>query len=100
MNFFVSRILAASLTEDVVRPLRQLIETQYKVRKGVEGIVDKTTKNLQDWRTAESKAKKTCYHNTKENEKIQDMLCDARLGRGKQFTEKEIIKVINCFMII
>lgn len=56
-------------------------------------MVDKTTKNLHDWRAAESKAKKQCYGNCRENEKIQDMMLEARLGRGKTLTDKETIKV-------
>lgn len=83
----------------MVRPLRQLIETQHKIRKGVESMVDKTTKNLHDWRAAESKAKKQGYSNCRENEKIQDMMLEARLGRGKTLTDKETIKVrkLNVF---
>ncbi|XP_037795203.1 nostrin-like isoform X1 [Penaeus monodon] len=85
--------IASAITDDVVRPLRQLIETQHKIRKGVESMVDKTTKNLHDWRAAESKSKKQCYGNCRENEKIQDMMLEARLGRGKTLSEKEALKV-------
>ncbi|XP_047499180.1 uncharacterized protein LOC125045783 isoform X4 [Penaeus chinensis] len=85
--------IASAITDDVVRPLRQLIETQHKIRKGVESMVDKTTKNLHDWRAAESKSKKQCYGNCRENEKIQDMMIEARLGRGKTLSEKEALKV-------
>ncbi|XP_071513677.1 uncharacterized protein Nost isoform X3 [Panulirus ornatus] len=85
--------IASAITDDVVRPLRQLIETQHKIRKGVESMVDKTTKNLHDWRAAESKAKKQCYSNCRENEKIQDMMLEARLGRGKTLSDKETMKM-------
>ena len=56
-------------------------------------MVDKTTKNVHDWRAAESKSKKQSYNNCRENEKIQDMMLEARLGRGKTLTDKETIKV-------
>ncbi|XP_050734362.1 uncharacterized protein LOC127007409 isoform X3 [Eriocheir sinensis] len=89
----VHRTIGSAIGDDVVRPLRQLIETQHKIRKGVESMVDKTTKNLHDWRAAESKAKKQGYGNCRENEKIQDMMLEARLGRGKTLTDKETIKM-------
>ncbi|KAK8740521.1 hypothetical protein OTU49_002952 [Cherax quadricarinatus] len=85
--------VASAIADDVVRPLRQLIETQHKIRKGVESMVDKTTKNLHDWRAAESKAKKQCYSNCRDNEKIQDIMLEARLGRGKTLSDKETIKM-------
>ena len=87
------RILATNITDDVVKPLKQLIDTQHKIRKGVESMVDKTTKNLHEWRGAESKAKKACYTNCRENEKIQDIMIEARLGKGRTLSEKETIKV-------
>ncbi|XP_045110666.1 uncharacterized protein LOC123504311 isoform X3 [Portunus trituberculatus] len=89
----VHRSIASAIGDDVVRPLRQLIETQHKIRKGVESMVDKTTKNLHEWRAAESKSKKQSYNNCRENEKIQDMMLEARLGRGKTLTDKETIKM-------
>lgn len=85
--------IAASISDDVVRPLRQLIETQHKIRKGVESMVDKTTKNLHEWRAMEGKSKKQCYHNCRENEKIQDMMLEARIGRGKTLSDKETMKM-------
>ncbi|KAK4296966.1 hypothetical protein Pmani_030570 [Petrolisthes manimaculis] len=88
----IHRTIASALADDVVRPLRQLIDTQHKIRKGVESMVDKTTKNLHDWRAAEGKAKKQCHTNCRDNEKIQDMTLEARLGRGKTLSEKETIK--------
>ncbi|RXG72824.1 Nostrin [Armadillidium vulgare] len=56
-------------------------------------MVDKATKNLHDWRTAEMKAKKNCYHNARENEKIQDIVLDSRLGRGRSISDKEMVKL-------
>ncbi|XP_068238088.1 LOW QUALITY PROTEIN: serine-rich adhesin for platelets [Palaemon carinicauda] len=85
--------IAASISDDVVRPLRQLIETQHKIRKGVESMVDKTTKNLHEWRAMESKSKKQCYGNCRENEKIQDMMLESRIGRGKTLSDKEAMKM-------
>ncbi|KAF2354268.1 SH3 domain [Trinorchestia longiramus] len=87
------RVLSVALAEEVTRPLRQLLDTQHKVRKGVEGMVDKTTRNVHEWRTAEYKAKKQSHSACRENEKIQDMALEARLGRGKTLSEKETAKM-------
>lgn len=85
--------IASSISDDVVRPLRQLIDTQHKIRKGVESMVDKTTKNLHDWRAMEGKSKKQCYGNCRENEKIQDTMLESRIGRGKTLSDKETMKL-------
>lgn len=63
-------------------------------------MVDKTTKNLHDWRAAETKSKKQCYGNCRENEKIQDMMLEARLGRGKTLSEKEALKVCGQSLVL
>lgn len=38
------RAFAVSLSEEVVKPLRQMIDAQHRVRKNVESVVDKTGK--------------------------------------------------------
>ncbi|KAF6198172.1 hypothetical protein GE061_007919 [Apolygus lucorum] len=68
----VHKSLASSLSEDVVKPLRQLIESQHRIRKSVETAVDKSSKNLTEWRTAETKAKKNSFACARENEKLRD----------------------------
>ena len=85
--------MAVTFTEELVKPLKGLIDTQYKVRKSVEGMVDKTAKNLAEWRSAEAKAKKMSYQCARENEKAEELALDVRLGRGKQLSDKEISKV-------
>lgn len=43
----VHRAFASALTDEVVKPLRGLVEKQHRVRKQVEGAVDKTgTQNV------------------------------------------------------
>ena len=85
--------MAVTFTEELVKPLKGLIDTQHKVRKSVEGMVDKTAKNLAEWRSAEAKAKKMSYQCARENEKAEELALDVRLGRGKQLSDKEINKV-------
>uniref|UniRef100_A0A0K8SFS1 Nostrin n=1 Tax=Lygus hesperus TaxID=30085 RepID=A0A0K8SFS1_LYGHE len=68
----VHKSLSSSLSEDVVKPLRQLIESQHRIRKSVETAVDKSSKNLTEWRTAETKAKKNSFACARENEKLRD----------------------------
>lgn len=38
----IHRTFAAALCEEVVKPLKQLIDSQHRIRKNVEGVVDKT----------------------------------------------------------
>ncbi|ODN01561.1 Nostrin [Orchesella cincta] len=63
---------STALAEEVARPLRNSLETQHKIRKSVEVLVEKTTRNLAEWRTAESKAKRQCFSSSKEFEKLQE----------------------------
>lgn len=37
-----SRTFATALCEDVVKPLKQLLDSQHRIRKSVENAVDKT----------------------------------------------------------
>jgi len=89
----VHKTMAVAYTEELVKPLKGLMETQYKVRKSVESMVDKTAKNLAEWRSAEAKAKKMSYQCARENEKAEEQALDVRLGRGKQLSEKDTTKV-------
>jgi hypothetical protein len=70
----------------VVKPLRQLVEAQHRIRKSVEAAVDKTGKNLSEWRSAESKSKKQSFLSARENEKLQDAMFDVKLGRASSTT--------------
>jgi len=51
------RSVSARLTEDVVKPLRFFADGQVKTRKAAEVAVDKRSRSLAEWRTAEAKAK-------------------------------------------
>ncbi|GLH02880.1 Drebrin-like protein [Gryllus bimaculatus] len=93
-----------ALSEEVVKPLRQVLESQHRIRKSVESVVDKTAKSLAEWRTAEAKSKKQSFLSARENEKLQDVSLDVRLGRNtgsvhalhhnhKQVSDKECAKL-------
>eukprot|EP00095_Tigriopus_kingsejongensis_P000509 maker-scaffold367_size194084-snap-gene-0.48 protein:Tk00509 transcript:maker-scaffold367_size194084-snap-gene-0.48-mRNA-1 annotation:"hypothetical protein DAPPUDRAFT_301481" len=81
------------LTEDLVKPLKIFVEAQHRTRKSIEGMVEKRSKTLQEWRGTETKSKGKCYANCKENEKVQDQVLDCKLGRGKVLSEKELLKL-------
>jgi hypothetical protein len=82
----VCRAFATALSEEVVKPLRQLVEAQHRIRKSVEAAVDKTGKSLSEWRSAESKSKKQSFLCARENEKLQDAMFDVKLGRASSTT--------------
>ena len=75
------RTLAVTYTEELVKPLRGLLESQHKARRTVETSVDKTAKNLAEWRSAEAKAKKLSYQCARENERAEEQALEARLAR-------------------
>ncbi|XP_037076232.1 LOW QUALITY PROTEIN: nostrin-like [Pollicipes pollicipes] len=87
------KTMAVTYTEELVKPLKGLLDTQHKVRKSVEGMVDKTAKSLAEWRSAEAKAKKLSYQCARESERAEEMALEARLGRGKPTGDKETNKV-------
>ena len=62
-----------------MKPLRGLLESQHKARRNVETNVDKTAKNLAEWRSAEAKAKKLSYQCARENERAEEQALEARL---------------------
>lgn len=66
------------MTDDIVKPLKQLTESQHKQRKVAENAVDKTGRGLGDWRAAEAKSKKQSHQCARDNEKLQDALLDVR----------------------
>ncbi|KAK6622150.1 hypothetical protein RUM44_001957 [Polyplax serrata] len=74
----IHRTFAAALCEEVVKPLKQLIDSQHRIRKNVEGVVDKTGKTLTEWRQAECKSKKQSFLCARENEKLQDTMLDTK----------------------
>ncbi|KAK2702830.1 nostrin-like [Artemia franciscana] len=88
------KTLALSLSEDLVKPFRHVIETQYRTRKAVEVTVDKTARSLAEWRAAQAKAKKLCYMCARDNEKMKDVeFGDSKHGRLRTLSEKETVKL-------
>ncbi|OWR41994.1 hypothetical protein KGM_202978 [Danaus plexippus plexippus] len=79
----IHRSYSSALTEELVKPMKQVIDNQLKLRKKIEGNVDKTTRALADWRTAEAKSKRQSHAAARENEKLQDASLDiSRLSRS------------------
>ncbi|KAH8272684.1 hypothetical protein KR026_000866, partial [Drosophila bipectinata] len=97
----IHRQLAASLTDELVKPLKSVVEGHHKARKAVESNVDKAARVLGEWRASEAKAKKASHTAARENEKLQDAMLDVRIqkspsiallhqGPNKQAAEKEL----------
>lgn len=97
----IHRQLAASLTDELVKPLKIVVEGHHKARKAVESNVDKAARVLGEWRASEAKAKKASHTAARENEKLQDAMLDVRIqkspsiallhqGPNKQAAEKEL----------
>ncbi|XP_016995241.2 nostrin isoform X4 [Drosophila takahashii] len=97
----IHRQLAASLTDELVKPLKSVVEGHHKARKTVESNVDKAARVLGEWRASEAKAKKASHTAARENEKLQDAMLDVRIqkspsiallhqGPNKQAAEKEL----------
>lgn len=106
----IHRAFSTALNEEVVKPLRQLVDSQHRIRKNVEAVVDKTGKtikiansvpafykiiiiifsfsgkSLSEWRQAESKSKKQSFLCARENEKLQDAMLDVRNNRNNTST--------------
>ena len=85
--------MGLALSEEIARPLKVFGEIQYKARKTTEALVEKRHKQLQDWRATEAKAKAKSYAACRDNEKCQDQLLDCKLGRGRQLSDKEHLKL-------
>ncbi|KAJ0183694.1 hypothetical protein K1T71_000117 [Dendrolimus kikuchii] len=79
----IHRNYSSALTEELVKPMKHVIDNQLKLRKKIEGNVDKTTRVLTDWRTAEAKSKKQSHAAARENEKMQDASLEiSRISRS------------------
>ncbi|CAL1287991.1 unnamed protein product [Larinioides sclopetarius] len=90
------RCFSSSLEDDVVKPIKVLLDCQHKQRKILENTVDKVYKSLNDRRNEELKAKKISYACARENERMQEQALDCKLNKGKLLTEKDIHKVSIC----
>ncbi|CAB3259075.1 unnamed protein product [Arctia plantaginis] len=80
----IHRNYSSALSEELVKPMKNVIDNQLKLRKKIEGNVDKTTRSLAEWRTAEAKSKKQSHTAARENEKLQDATLEisSRLSRS------------------
>lgn len=94
----VHRMFSLSMADEVVKPLKVLLENQHKTRKSVgfglhekilkistnfimiqvEIAVEKSSRLLSEWRSTEAKAKKASHAAARENEKLQDAMLDVR----------------------
>ncbi|TMW46423.1 hypothetical protein DOY81_008497 [Sarcophaga bullata] len=97
----IHRQLSASLAEEIVKPLKTIVEGHHKSRKSVESNVDKASRTLAEWRASEAKSKKSSHAAARENEKLQDAMLDVRIQKSpsiallhqtsnKQAAEKEL----------
>ncbi|XP_045509594.1 nostrin isoform X2 [Colias croceus] len=79
----IHRNYSSALTEELVKPMKNVIDNQLKLRKKIEGNVDKTTRTLSDWRSAEVKSKRQSHAAARENEKLQDASLEiSRMSRS------------------
>ncbi|KAL0852319.1 hypothetical protein ABMA28_000525 [Loxostege sticticalis] len=79
----IHRNYSNALSEELVKPMKHVIDNQLKLRKKIEGNVDKTTRTLTEWRTAEAKSKKQSHTAARENEKLQDATLEtSRISRS------------------
>ncbi|XP_037977941.2 nostrin [Plutella xylostella] len=72
----IHRNYSNAVHEELVKPMKNVIDNQQKLRKKIEGNVDKTTRTLTEWRTVEAKNKKLSHTAARENEKLQDLGLD------------------------
>lgn len=78
----IHRQFSNSLADELVKPLKTVLENQHKARKAIENSVDKSARILAEWRAAELKAKKASHAAARENEKLQDAMLDVKLQRS------------------
>uniref|UniRef100_A0A336LYN4 CSON010696 protein n=1 Tax=Culicoides sonorensis TaxID=179676 RepID=A0A336LYN4_CULSO len=78
----VHRQFSASLADEIVKPLKTILDNQHKSRKAIETNVDKAVRVLTEWRSAEIKGKKNSHAAARENERLQDQMLDARIQRS------------------
>lgn len=63
----------------------------------IEGNVDKTTRSLSDWRTAEAKSKKHSHTAARENEKLQDATLEIRSAFCDSLDDDNVLfPYLNC----
>jgi len=89
----IHKNIAATLTEEIGKPLKNFLENEYKTRKSIESGVEKRNKQLTEWKSTQAKAKAKSYLACRENEKVQDQMLDCKLGRGRHLSDKENVKL-------
>ncbi|KAK2184887.1 hypothetical protein NP493_249g04017 [Ridgeia piscesae] len=86
--------LSQALRDDLHKPMKNLADTQQKIRKPIESMVEKSLKTLTDRRNEESKLKKAAFMCAKEAEKIEEQLSNGRTATGRtKVTEKDLSKL-------
>ncbi|XP_022699103.1 nostrin-like isoform X3 [Varroa jacobsoni] len=80
------RALSLSLTEEVVKPLRNLCENQAKARKTMECQVDKKAKIVVDKRIDEAKLKRQAYIHQRDVERLHGDI-------ERTSSDKELVKI-------
>ena len=50
-------LVAASMMEEIAKPMKVFSEIQHRTRKATEALVEKRHRGLQEWRQTEAKAK-------------------------------------------
>jgi len=90
----IHRSVGNGIVDEIIKPIKSLVEAQSKAKKQIEQGVDKKAKALTDRRSDEAKAKKTSFTATKENEKMVDQLKEAQgRNRSASVTDKDIAKM-------
>ncbi|XP_050683118.1 nostrin isoform X2 [Leptidea sinapis] len=93
----IHRNYSSALSDDLVKPMKLVIDNQLKMRKKIEANVDKTTRSLTEWRSAEAKSKRQSHAAARENEKLQDASLDISAARADRITssanEREAAKL-------
>lgn len=86
--------LSQALRDDLHKPMKNLADTQQKIRKPIESMVEKSLKTLTDRRNEDSKLKKSAFLCAKEAEKIGEQLSTGRSATGRtKVTEKDLSKL-------
>jgi len=90
----IHKSVANGIVDEIIKPIKSLVEAQCKAKKQIESGVDKKAKALADRRNEEAKSKKASFVATKENEKIVDQLKEAQgRNRSSSVTDKDIAKM-------
>ncbi|XP_036362386.1 nostrin isoform X4 [Octopus sinensis] len=84
--------LSRALWEEISKPLKTWVETQQKTRRPIEAMVEKAVRQLADRRNDEYKTKKNAFSMSRDLEKFEEQLAEARDGKGK-YTDRDITKL-------